>query len=249
MAAVTCALAPGPACWRPSMAAQLAGRPDRTGRAPSCPAAPPIKGRRPDSRPRCSTPWTARPPRPGARTRSSPAGGPGMAQDGIPASGEARNAPFGHAAGNRREHAISVPPSSSWAPGHGDLAGLAGAVRAKVLCGGDVGRWHVLPAGDGLGSDRGPQEDAEERIKAVHRAIEIREKRRGVLASCLAWMRLRSSRAGRERRRPPGNSPAAAECYYGHATSPEPKLQAAPRCRTGAPRRLRTAAVPGCRRR
>jgi hypothetical protein len=59
------------------MAAQLAGRPDRTGRAPSCPAAPPIKGRRPDSRPRCSTPWTARPPRPGARTRSSPAGGPG----------------------------------------------------------------------------------------------------------------------------------------------------------------------------
>jgi hypothetical protein len=114
---------------------------------------------------------------------------------------------------NRREHAISVPPSSSWAPGHGDLAGLAGAVGAKVLCGGDVGPWHVLPAGDGLGSDRGPQEDAEERIRAVHRAIEIREKRRGVLASCLAWMRLRSSRAGRERRRPPGNSPAAAECY------------------------------------
>jgi hypothetical protein len=81
---------------------------------------------------------------------------------------------------NRREHAISVPPSSSWAPGRGDLAG---AVGAKVLCGGDVGPWHVLPAGDGLGSDRGPQADAEKRTRAAHRAIEIREKRRRVLLS------------------------------------------------------------------
>jgi hypothetical protein len=55
----------------------------------------------------------------------------------------------------------------------------------------DLGRWRVLPCRGGLGNDRGPQADAEERIRSAHRAIEIREKRRGVLSSfCLDYLAL-----------------------------------------------------------
>jgi hypothetical protein len=36
--------------------------------------------------------------------------------------------------------------------------------------------------------DRGPQADAEQRTRSAHRAIEIREKRRGVLSSHPAWI-------------------------------------------------------------
>jgi hypothetical protein len=47
------------------------------------------------------------------------------------------------------------------------------------------GRWSVaIPPVTGCTDyDRGPQEDAEERTISAHRAIEIREKRRGVLSS------------------------------------------------------------------
>jgi hypothetical protein len=54
-----------------------------------------------------------------------------------------------------------------------------------VLCG--KGRWPVaLAAMAGwTGHDRGPLADVEERTMSAHRAIEIREKRRRVLSSCL----------------------------------------------------------------
>ena len=47
------------------------------------------------------------------------------------------------------------------------------------------GRWSVAPAPvtGWTDCDRGPQADAEERIRSAHRAIEIREKRRRVLSS------------------------------------------------------------------
>ena len=55
----------------------------------------------------------------------------------------------------------------------------------------DLGPWRVLPVTGGLTNDRGPQADAEERIRSAHRAIEIREKRRGVLSSfCLDYLAL-----------------------------------------------------------
>ena len=53
------------------------------------------------------------------------------------------------------------------------------------------GRWSVAraPVTRWTDCDRGPQADAEERITSAHRAIEIREKRRGVLSSRPAWTR------------------------------------------------------------
>ncbi len=58
----------------------------------------------------------------------------------------------------------------------------------------DVGPWRVLPWPGGLIVTRGPQADAEQRIRSAHRAIEIREKRRRVLSSRPAPDNLRSSR-------------------------------------------------------
>ena len=58
------------------------------------------------------------------------------------------------------------------------------------------GRWSVAraPVTGWTDGDRGPQADAEERTRSVHRAIEIREKRRRVLSSRLVWITLRCSR-------------------------------------------------------
>ena len=62
--------------------------------------------------------------------------------------------------------------------------------------------------------DRGPQADAEERITSVHRAIEIREKRRGPLVtSCLDYVALQATsdvnygRQARDRPRDGQNAP------------------------------------------
>jgi len=58
------------------------------------------------------------------------------------------------------------------------------------------GRWSVAraPVTGWTVGDRGPQADAEERTRSVHRAIEIREKRRRVLSSRLVRITLRCSR-------------------------------------------------------
>jgi hypothetical protein len=54
------------------------------------------------------------------------------------------------------------------------------------------GRWPVAraPVTGWTDCDRGPQADAEERIRSAHRAIEIREKRSRVLSSRPAWITL-----------------------------------------------------------
>jgi hypothetical protein len=58
------------------------------------------------------------------------------------------------------------------------------------------GRWSVAraPVTGWTDHDTGSRADAEERIASVHRAIEIREKRRRVLSSRPAWITLRSGR-------------------------------------------------------
>jgi hypothetical protein len=64
----------------------------------------------------------------------------------------------------------------------------------------DLGPWRVLRRRGGLTNDRGPQADAEERIRSAHRAIEIREKRRRVLSSLCLDLPCAPADVERERR-------------------------------------------------
>ena len=68
----------------------------------------------------------------------------------------------------------------------------------------DVGPWPAQPVTGWTNRDRGPQADAGKRTRSAHRAIEIREKRRGS-SSRPGWITLhRSRRRASAARRPPG---------------------------------------------
>ena len=74
------------------------------------------------------------------------------------------------------------------------------------------GRWPMAhaPVTRWTDGDRGPQADAEERITSVHRAIEIREKRRGPLVTpCLDYVALQATSDMNSRRSAgaPGRAP------------------------------------------
>ena len=74
----------------------------------------------------------------------------------------------------------------------------------------DVGPMAHAPVTRWTDGDRGPQADAEERITSAHRAIEIREKRRGPLVtSCLDYVALQATSDMNSRRSAgaPGRAP------------------------------------------